>query len=885
MTEKALIDAYKRAQLEIIERIERKVRAGSLTECEEQLFAEVDRILKSLGVDTKKWLESAVPPAYQKAVQDTYRQLSMQPSVGAGFVGVNQAAVKVIVSNTTGSVADALGQVGRRLNDQIRDASLRAAELKLTTNQTIREMQKRLMDDLAKQGCAMGVEDSRGRIIPLDAYAQTTARTVTREATNTATISTAHELGSNLFKMSTHYPTCAICAPRQGRVYRDAEFPSGDERNRFPHISQAFPSWPEFRTVHPNCLIAGSLVQAGSVLAHDKRWYEGEVIVIRTASGNKLTCTPNHPILTSDGWIAAGALKEGQQVVEQRVDKRILAIRGNPNDIEIPTPIEQVPGTLKKTCAVTTTRVPESTEDFHGDGSDGEVDVILVNGFLGDKVNIAVDQHRGKCLLVNPGDVPGHLNARRALAEVFTRAFRAANSIMRRLGIGRALLRGHPGVSDAGGLASVCGWHNTRFTQPGMNSHLCNAEFAGNMSLGHTSLIKGYDLINVEKESVFSGLCVDWLPKIGELKTCAFCMVGKHITRSVQIVSDIVQRHAGHIQCLHMLKVDIEFIWRRFIDAISAKLGFKMHPGISEPLSQVRFADAEGGRDLFKRLSGSVTLSDVVEIKRHPFSGHVYNLQTSEGWYVANGIITHNCRHVISAIGWSALSPETRAQYLEDAAKPFDVDPRSEGEVKAYNLGQAENRMVRGDRKQWERMRVRLGDDSPKSFAAFRKMKYADGGVRRAFYEMDEHGHEVLRLGKAGNGEKWRMLTLDYRRRGEVIVDHEKLLPNALAANADDRKFTEYLFNKENPDGWAKGVALNSRLGYNKSNWEALRDDILARAPHYPATPQDITEYGVRYEQRMVIYGRKGKPSNLIVGWMVQGDKTWMTTAYIKEVE
>lgn len=38
-----------------------------------------------------------------------------------------------------------------------------------------------------------------------------------------------------------------------------------------------------------------------------------------------------------------------------------------------------------------------------------------------------------------------------------------------------------------------------------------------------------------------------------------------------------------------------------------------------------------------------VEIDHVVSIDRRSWSGHVYNLQTASGWYVANGIISHNC--------------------------------------------------------------------------------------------------------------------------------------------------------------------------------------------------------------------------------------------------
>ena len=34
----------------------------------------------------------------------------------------------------------------------------------------------------------------------------------------------------------------------------------------------------------------------------------------------------------------------------------------------------------------------------------------------------------------------------------------------------------------------------------------------------------------------------------------------------------------------------------------------------------------------------------VASVNRHSYSGYVYNLETSTGWYIANGVVTHNCR-------------------------------------------------------------------------------------------------------------------------------------------------------------------------------------------------------------------------------------------------
>jgi hypothetical protein len=43
-------------------------------------------------------------------------------------------------------------------------------------------------------------------------------------------------------------------------------------------------------------------------------------------------------------------------------------------------------------------------------------------------------------------------------------------------------------------------------------------------------------------------------------------------------------------------------------------------------------------------LAGMVKLDQVVKVRRFPFKGDVYNLETVSGWYVANNILVKNCR-------------------------------------------------------------------------------------------------------------------------------------------------------------------------------------------------------------------------------------------------
>lgn len=142
-------------------------------------------------------------------------------------------------------------------------------------------------------------------------------------------------------------------------------------------------------------------------------------------------------------------------------------------------------------------------------------------------------------------------------------------------------------------------------------------------------------------------------------------------------------------------------------------------------------------------------------------------------------------------------------------------------------------------------------------------------------------------------GGRLEMMDVYEKLRGnrlKQLKEHPELkLPNADKAIAASEKFTKYLFNKENADGWAKGIAISERLGYNKDNYEEFRKEILENSRVYPSTLKGEAAkagvvFGYRYEQRMILFGLNGTPANVYVAWLVNGKETRLVTAYLKEV-
>ena len=223
-----------------------------------------------------------------------------------------------------------------------------------------------------------------------------------------------------------------------------------------------------------------------------------------------------------------------------------------------------------------------------------------------------------------------------------------------------------------------------------------------------------------------------------------------------------------------------------------------------------------------------------------------------------------NCLHALvkyTTIGKSDKQVQRDKEFSNPITNPITRDPRTKKQIEAYREKERARQKLLRDMRQHKEYRAALGSEIPKDFAKFQEMKY-------------------------NNLDVFDFVKLDYQRRSKLLSHPELKLPNAGNVTAADRKFTHYLFGGDFPEGLAKGKAFKSRLGYDESSWKELRKEILSRAPLYPARYLDNNGYGDRYEQKIILYGKKGRPANVIVGWLRRPDSTTsMSSVYIKEVD
>jgi hypothetical protein len=240
-----LIQLYQEAQIKIIEIIQAKEARGNSVQYQKALLTEVTNILKELDRKAGRLAEQVIKEAYNNGVLDVNKILEIEEGLNISFAKIHEEAIKVLIENATDDLFNATSFVGREIRDLLREAGLEAIAEKLATGLTVKQTKDLLIQKLTEQGIT-AIRDKSGRLISLEAYAAMVARSTTREATNQGTMNQLQNLGHDLVQMSSHSPTCSLCAALQGRVYSI----SGKD-SRFPKLDIAFSGG--YANIHPNC--------------------------------------------------------------------------------------------------------------------------------------------------------------------------------------------------------------------------------------------------------------------------------------------------------------------------------------------------------------------------------------------------------------------------------------------------------------------------------------------------------------------------------------------------------------------------------------------------------------------------------------------------------
>ena len=274
-TQKKLIETYQKAQKKLVEIIKRKQAYGSAAAYERSLLRQIQKELKKLKKSSKALVEQLIKENYKTGLQNLIDDLlkdNTAPRLFNMFSELNISQIELITQNANIDLNKAINIVGRRVQDAVREAGVEATAEKLTTGQTIREMQKNLQDKLKQQNLT-AVEYANGTKMPIEKYAETVARSTTAETQNKAKVIQGQDWGYDLVRFTEHSPTCGVCSMYQGRVYAlTKEAANGKYKGskgqalHFPYLyDTALISG--YSTIHPNCRHRLSVLPAGAYTA------------------------------------------------------------------------------------------------------------------------------------------------------------------------------------------------------------------------------------------------------------------------------------------------------------------------------------------------------------------------------------------------------------------------------------------------------------------------------------------------------------------------------------------------------------------------------------------------------------------------------------------
>lgn len=187
--------------------------------------------------------------AYNRAAALTSEQHAMVDQLVAALMGeITDATVTAMAT-----VQSAL--IGRTDPDVYRRVGLEQVALRQAAGQGVYKQLPAFVEALRREGVTAFV-DKAGRRWSLHTYCSMVSRTTSRQAEVLSVLTADPE--QDLYRISSHGTTCALCAPYEGRVYSK----SGTSPD-YPPLSDAFgkqdPAGPDTLTntwlnIHPGCL-------------------------------------------------------------------------------------------------------------------------------------------------------------------------------------------------------------------------------------------------------------------------------------------------------------------------------------------------------------------------------------------------------------------------------------------------------------------------------------------------------------------------------------------------------------------------------------------------------------------------------------------------------
>lgn len=268
-----LVSIYLRAETAIINEIGRLRSQGLVDYHAVAALERVQAILRQMESDCWEYVPKMIEKQFYVRVPEARKALEVPETAAkhaAGYAnaavltGEQHAIVDRLAANLMGEITDASMTVmatlqsalfGRVEPDVYRRVGLEQVAAQQAAGRGVNASVPAFVQALRREG-VRAFTDKAGRDWSLHTYCTMVSRTTPRQAEVLAVLTADPE--HDLYMISSHGTTCALCAPYEGRVYSR----SGTDPD-FPPLAAAFgkvdPAGPDtlantWLNIHPNCL-------------------------------------------------------------------------------------------------------------------------------------------------------------------------------------------------------------------------------------------------------------------------------------------------------------------------------------------------------------------------------------------------------------------------------------------------------------------------------------------------------------------------------------------------------------------------------------------------------------------------------------------------------
>ena len=266
-----LVSIFLKAETAIINEIGRLRSQGLADYHAVAALERVQAILRKMESDSWEYVPLMIEKMFYVRVPEARKMKGMTAAQNlmayrnaAALTGEQHAIVDQLVASLMGEITDATitayatvqsALIGRIEPDVYRRIGLEQVALQQATGRGTYKMLPGFVEQLRREGITAFV-DKAGRNWSLHTYCAMVSRTTSRQAEVLAVLTADPE--QDLYRISSHGTTCAICAPFEGRVYSKSGTNPG-----YPPLAAAFgkqdPAGPDtlantWLNIHPSCL-------------------------------------------------------------------------------------------------------------------------------------------------------------------------------------------------------------------------------------------------------------------------------------------------------------------------------------------------------------------------------------------------------------------------------------------------------------------------------------------------------------------------------------------------------------------------------------------------------------------------------------------------------